>query len=111
MLEYKAEREGKRVLRAGRFDPTSKRHYDCGYVYKELTLNDRQWRCPNCGKLVMRDFNGSVNIKEYALERYLKSLQTGVERTEEPVEPPGNRDDEAGKIGERAMPLSSSHRL
>jgi putative transposase len=112
MLEYKAEREGKRVLRAGRFDPSSKRHYDCGYVYKELSLKERQWRCPHCGKLVMRDFNGSVNIKDYALERFFKSLQTGVERTDEPVEPPAmSRDDESGKVEERALSLSSSHRL
>jgi hypothetical protein len=47
-----------RGLRAGRFDPASKRHYDCGYVYKELSLKELQWRCPTCGKLVMRDFNG-----------------------------------------------------
>jgi hypothetical protein len=45
-----------------------------------------------------------MNIKDFALDRYFKSLHTGVERTEE-------RDDETGKTGERAMPLSSSHRL
>ncbi|MGH7238876.1 MAG: RNA-guided endonuclease InsQ/TnpB family protein, partial [Candidatus Saccharimonadales bacterium] len=80
MLQYKMEREGKWLLKAGRFDPSSKRHYECGYVYKELSLGEREWICPGCGKLVLRDVNGAVNIKVYALERYFALMRlTGVE--------------------------------
>jgi hypothetical protein len=60
----------------------------------------------------MRDSGGPVNIKDYALDRYFKSLQTGVERTGEPAEPPAmSGDEESENVGERAMPLSSCHRL
>jgi putative transposase len=89
MLQYKTEREGGWLLKAGRFDPSSKRHYECGYVYKELSLGERQWICRGCGKLVLRDVKGAVNIKEFAPEKYFALMRlTGVERSEEPGEPP-----------------------
>lgn len=79
-------------------------------MYKELSLGERQWICRGCGKLVLRDVKGAVNIKEFAPEKYFALMRlTGVERTEEPGEPAAmSRGGEPGKIGERAAPLSQA---
>lgn len=82
-LRYKAEWRGKNLLQIGRFEPSSKLHNTCGYINKVLSLSDREWTCPNCGKIVFRDLNAAINIKNFALLKI-----SGVERTVEPVEPP-----------------------
>lgn len=71
MLEYKAEWYGKNILKIGRFDPSSKLHNTCGYINKDLTLSDREWTCPNCGDVVLRDVNAAINIKNFALKNNL----------------------------------------
>lgn len=66
-IEYKADMYGKNVILIGRFEPSSKTCSKCGYVNKELTLNDREWICPVCGKRHDRDINAAINIKEFGL--------------------------------------------
>jgi transposase len=34
----------------------------CGYIYKDLELKEREWRCPECETLHDRDRNASYNI-------------------------------------------------
>lgn len=71
MLEYKAEWNGKNILKIGRFDPSSKTCSNCGHINKELTLKDRKWTCKSCGSVLDRDLNASINIKNFALKNHL----------------------------------------
>ena len=71
MLEYKAEWYGKNILKIGRFEPSSKLHANCGHINKELKLSDREWTCPKCGEVVLRDLNAATNIKSFALKNIL----------------------------------------
>ena len=62
MLEYKAFWYNRKRVFVNRFYPSSKTCNHCGYVNKELTLNDREWICPHCGNVINRDFNAALNI-------------------------------------------------
>lgn len=68
MLDYKMEERGNILFKVNRFIPSSQRCNKCGYVNKHLQLTDRFWKCPNCGKVVSRDHNAAVNIKEQAIK-------------------------------------------
>ncbi len=69
MMEYKCERSGKNVIFIGRFEPSSKTCHKCGYINKDLKLSDRKWTCPNCGKVLDRDVNAAINIREIAFDQ------------------------------------------
>jgi putative transposase len=63
MLKYKAEWTGRYIVEVDRFYPSSKLCSCCGYKNDKLTLKDRQWTCPECGKTHSRDLNAAINIK------------------------------------------------
>lgn len=84
MLEYKAEWYGKNILRIGRFEPSSKTCSDCGAINNELTLQDRYWACV-CGSIHNRDINASINIKNFALKKYLSTEHRLKNRNELPT--------------------------
>ena len=44
---------------------------ECGFVKEDLTLEERQWTCPQCGHEHKRDFNASLNIRDEALRQNL----------------------------------------
>jgi putative transposase len=67
-LTYKAEWFGKTILRIGRFEPSSKVCSVCGYYNRDLTLNIREWECPDCKTKHDRDVNAAINIKKFALQ-------------------------------------------
>ena len=39
----------------------------CGIINNELTLDDREWTCPNCRSKLDRDLNAAINIKRFGL--------------------------------------------
>jgi transposase len=41
----------------------------CGYINKDLTLKDREWDCPQCGRHNDRDLLAAVNIKRFGLQK------------------------------------------
>ena len=62
MLEYKAERYGRRVAVIGRWYPSSKTCSACGHLLTALSLGTRHWTCPVCGTRHDRDVNAAKNI-------------------------------------------------
>ena len=67
MLEYKALWYGRDIVYVDRFYPSSKTCNHCGFINKNLKLSDRQWVCPQCGKVIERDYNAALNILEEGL--------------------------------------------
>ena len=61
-LQNKALQNDKKVILIGRYYPSSKTCSKCGYIHKDLKLQDRHWCCPKCGANHDRDFNAAVNI-------------------------------------------------
>ena len=62
VLFAKALQNDKKVILIGRYYPSSKTCSKCGYIHKDLKLQDRQWQCPNCGSYHDRDYNAALNI-------------------------------------------------
>lgn len=71
-LEYVARKYGVTVHKIDRYYPSSKT-CECGYVNKNLSLKDRKWVCPECGKVNDRDLNAAENI----LRRGISELWSG----------------------------------
>ena len=61
-LEYKCAWYGRNFVKVDRFYPSSKTCRVCGYHYKELTLAQRSWICPECKTHLDRDLNAAINI-------------------------------------------------
>ncbi len=66
-VEYKAKWYGRTIVRIGRFEPSSKTCHDCGYILEMLTLDVREWACPQCGVWHDRDINAAKNIEAVGL--------------------------------------------
>lgn len=65
-LEYKCKFRGIELITADRFYPSSKICSQCGEIKKDLKLKDRVYRC-NCGLIIDRDLNASINLSKYKL--------------------------------------------
>lgn len=61
-LKNKAMMNDKFVIEVDRWFASSKTCHKCGYVYKNLTLGEREWTCPICGEHNDRDLNAAMNI-------------------------------------------------
>jgi len=62
VLQYVASTKGVVIHFIDRFYPSSKTCFDCGHIYHELSLKERQWVCENCGAVHDRDLNAARNI-------------------------------------------------
>lgn len=76
-LMYKAEWYGKTILRIGRFEASSKLCNVCGYKKDDLTLDIREWECPDCKTLHDRDLNAAINVKKIALNNLITAGTAG----------------------------------
>jgi putative transposase len=61
-LEYKSQWYGRTLIKIDRWYPSSKTCHDCKYVVEDLSLDVREWVCPQCGVWHDRDINASRNI-------------------------------------------------
>ena len=105
MLKYKAKWHNRQIIEIGRFYPSSKLCNCCGYVKKDLTLNDREWTCSNCKTKHDRDFNAAINIKNEGL-RILDKRTVGNTETEGTLVP--SMPVENPTMDERLLDLKSS---
>ena len=63
-IEYKSDWNNIPVIIADRYFPSSKLCICCGQIKKDLKLADRIYRC-DCGNIINRDFQASLNLKRY----------------------------------------------
>lgn len=65
-MEYKCEFNGIEFIKADRFFPSSKICSNCENMKKDLKLSDRIYKC-ECGLVIDRDKNASINLSNYKL--------------------------------------------
>lgn len=69
MIKYKSEWYGKKFIQINRFFPSTKKCNKCGYIYNDITLDIREWDCPQCGEHHHRDINASKNILKEGIKK------------------------------------------
>ena len=86
-LLYKATWYGSRVVLADRWEPSSKRCSECGWVDADLTLADRTFHCEQCGLVRDRDLNAAINLEKLAgsflgqSQRSVRAASAGTKHT------------------------------
>ena len=87
MLEYKGKLYGCEIRKLDRLFPSSKRCSKCGYIHENLTLDIREWVCPECSTHHDRDINASTNILIFSDPQIRQELPESTPK--EPVERQG----------------------
>ena len=64
-MKYKCEWLGIEFIQVDRFYPSSKTCSCCGHIKKDLKLSDRTYVCEECGLVIDRDLNASINLANY----------------------------------------------
>lgn len=64
-LSYKCQKYGIQLVEVSTWYPSSKTCSCCGHIKKDLKLSDRVYVCENCGLVIDRDFNASINLANY----------------------------------------------
>ena len=65
IISYKANWNNIKIIEVPRFYPSSKTCSECGSIKKDLKLSDREYICLECGCVIDRDYNASVNLMKY----------------------------------------------
>ena len=68
ILKFKCLKHNRELRQLGQWTATTKPCSDCGVHNDNLTLNDRQWICPECGSHHDRDINAAINILRAACD-------------------------------------------
>ena len=66
-LEYKCKWNNINLIIADRWYPSSKLCSSCGNRKKKLSLSERIYVCEECGCVIDRDYNASLNLKYLAM--------------------------------------------
>ena len=75
-LEYKSKWYGKIYIKIDQWFPSSKICNNCKEKNDNLTLNDREWECPQCASKLDRDINAAKNILNEGM-KYLLNNRKG----------------------------------
>jgi putative transposase len=62
-IDYKLKQKSGELVEIDRFFPSSKTCSSCGHILDELSLDIREWDCPNCHTHHDRDENAALNIR------------------------------------------------
>ena len=65
VITYKALWNNIEIVDVPRFYPSSKTCSECGSYKKDLKLSDREYVCEECGCVIDRDLNASINLAKY----------------------------------------------
>jgi len=71
LLQYKLERQGKRLVLLDRYAPTTRVCSVCGQLQDSVDYGARTWTCPKCGTVHDREVNAAKNIKLEGLAQFL----------------------------------------
>ncbi|WP_252241605.1 transposase [Clostridium sp. ZBS18] len=63
-LEYKCKWNNIELRIVDRFYPSSKLCHECGSIKKDLKLSDRVYICEECGNVIDRDYQASLNLRD-----------------------------------------------
>ncbi|PJE78767.1 hypothetical protein CI610_02290 [invertebrate metagenome] len=66
-LRYKAEQEGKHLVKIDQWFASSKTCSVCSHKEKEMPLSVRKWECPVCHTIHDRDINAAINIRHQGI--------------------------------------------
>lgn len=69
-MQYKCQKYGIQFVEADKWFPSSKLCSSCGCVKKRLSLSERTYQCENCGLEIDRDFNASLNLRQYGFNLF-----------------------------------------
>ncbi|VEP18115.1 transposase (fragment) [Hyella patelloides LEGE 07179] len=61
-FQYKCKWHDRELGAIDRWFPSSKRCNPCGHILDKLPLDVREWTCPSCNNLNLRDKNAALNI-------------------------------------------------
>lgn len=64
-IQYKALWNNIKFIEADKWYPSSKTCSECGSIKKQLKLSDRIYICEECGCIIDRDLNASINLMKY----------------------------------------------
>lgn len=78
MLGYKTQWYGSKLIKINRFEPSSKTCHVCGFIKRDLKLDDRTWICPNCKAELDRDENAAMNIRRCGIEQLNTDSSSGI---------------------------------
>ena len=67
-VDYKTGRAGTRLVRTGRWFPSSKMCSRCAAVKPKLPLAVREYRCDHCGLVIDRDLNAAANLARVGVD-------------------------------------------
>lgn len=65
-LEYKCEFYSIEFVEADKWFTSSKTCSECGHIKAKLSLSERTYICGECGAVLDRDFNASMNLSRYS---------------------------------------------
>ena len=89
-ITYKGEWNEREVIKIDRYFPSSKMCRYCKFVNDGLTLDERVWTCPRCGRVLDRDGNAAGNIYDEGMRIHSGSgIESELKQKREEASPMG----------------------